>query len=333
MTQILETLGKIARTPARVPTLRFCLILLLTGGIFTACTWFLEWDTRVARAVYTPNADWAWWMRQYASYPVLVISLLSLAFLLLPWLRRKWPFWRRFAAVWLMSLLFGGGLMSQVILQDVVDRPRPRDSALVSDLASASLSGHSFPSGHATVAFMMLIPFFVLRGRFPKTALFFLVGGLTWGGVVGYSRMVAGAHFMTDVLWSGIFMLIYGAVFSAFYKGQKDISTLWTGGFLILTTLAVILFNKFTLNLRWEGDDATLPLTVDLPCKTYEVTDGGDLQVNVSLRGYGAPLSTLALARIDDTLYLQRWLGIYHSLSCHMNITSPNVNDIFIKAP
>lgn len=52
----------------------------------------------------------------------------------------------------------------------------------------------------------------MLRRRWPALAYALLVAGLAWGGVIGYGRMVAGRHWLTDIVWSAAVVLAVGSV-------------------------------------------------------------------------------------------------------------------------
>ncbi|MFC3717866.1 phosphatase PAP2 family protein [Deinococcus metalli] len=73
-------------------------------------------------------------------------------------------------------------------------RPRPELwTRLVSE------SGPSFPSGHTTVA-AALVTFVVLLAWHSSWRWPALVLGVVYAGLMGYSRLVLGVHFPTDVL-------------------------------------------------------------------------------------------------------------------------------------
>jgi membrane-associated PAP2 superfamily phosphatase len=322
---ILERLNAFAKSPL----LREVEILVLVSVLFTLILAPTGLDAWLAKKVYLPENAWAWWMRQYAPWPAYGASIAALVFLLLPWLRRAWPDGRRLAAIWLFTIIIGGGLVNQVILQELVERPRPRESVLLEDAgAPAVLKGHSFPSGHATAGFIFAVPFFIWRRRKPRLAYAFLLTGVAGGALIGYARMVAGAHFASDVLWAGTIIFITALLGAAAYKGQRDVPTWLTAGLVLLTLLCLILFNRFQLQLSWRGDSLT---TVDLPCRNFVVINGSAPQVRVELTGYGAPLSTLALYEQNGTVRLQRWRGLYHSLACRVQLTVPPHTNVKIN--
>ena len=73
----------------------------------------------------------------------------------------------------------------------------------------------SFPSGHtsnagASYALLLLIPALEIKDRRVKAAL--IVGPVLWTGLTAVSRIVAGAHFMSDVLFGGTIAFLYAII-------------------------------------------------------------------------------------------------------------------------
>jgi lipid A 4'-phosphatase len=62
--------------------------------------------------------------------------------------------------------------------------------------------GKSFPCGHCLMAFYFMVPYLFFRNRKKRVAFCFLLFGLIYGLLVGIARMVAGAHFASDVVCS-----------------------------------------------------------------------------------------------------------------------------------
>ncbi|MFC6592684.1 phosphatase PAP2 family protein [Deinococcus lacus] len=125
------------------------------------------------------------WLDSFAGAPVMALAL-PVALLVL---YRFWP------ALALRALLgLGGSLLLMTALKFVFDRPRPELwPRLVTE------HGASFPSGHSTLA-AALATFCVLalwqtRWRLPVTVL-----AAAYALLVGYSRVVLGVHYPTDVL-------------------------------------------------------------------------------------------------------------------------------------
>lgn len=302
--------------------LRDLLVILGLGAVLVLALWFGGADAAIAKAVYTPNSQWAWELRQWSQYPLLVCSIAALVFLIIWPLRLRFKTLRRLAALWLFSLILGAGLINQVVVQELVERPRPRESVLVAEEGNARLSGHSFPSGHAAIGFMFAVPFFVYRRRNPKAAWGFLAAGTAAGLGVGYGRMVLGAHYLSDVIAAGTIVYATAAAGARLIHEKVDIPNKITLPILALGVWAMVWFNGFTLvlNHKVEGQ----PAAITLPCGTFSyhaAPVGTELEVTV--KGYGAPLSNLMLKQKGDKVYLQRWQGLYRGLSCQIVMQTP----------
>lgn len=97
----------------------------------------------------------------------------------------------------------------------------------VSDAKSTYYS--SFPSGHtcgASIVYsLMFIPFYIEKTNEKKYKWIFIVLPIFITGLVGISRMVMGAHYMSDVLFGGtsgfISALIGYIIVNAFFKKAK----------------------------------------------------------------------------------------------------------------
>lgn len=121
------------------------------------------------------------------------------------------------------SLALGPGLIVNVGLKELWGRPRPiqctafngdREFLPVGTWARERSRNSSFPSGHAAVAFYLMMPGFVTAKRRPYlTAAFFLTGTAIGLGM-GVTRVIQGGHFVSDVLWAGALVYLTGAALS-----------------------------------------------------------------------------------------------------------------------
>jgi len=142
------------------------------------------------------------------------VALFCLGVVLLAWgltARGGGRLRRRLGAFLVIALLVGPLLLANGVLKPAMGRPRPRQieqfdgkrtyaPVLVPRWAG---NARSFPSGHAAAGFAVLLPFFVLRHeRRRGWAWLILLLGLGYGGLMSYARIVQGAHFFSDVLWS-----------------------------------------------------------------------------------------------------------------------------------
>jgi membrane-associated PAP2 superfamily phosphatase len=65
--------------------------------------------------------------------------------------------------------------------------------------------GACFPAGHSSAGFSWMIWAVALRATRPQWAHRALIAGLAIGGLMGFSRMLQGAHFLSHTLWTAWF--------------------------------------------------------------------------------------------------------------------------------
>jgi membrane-associated PAP2 superfamily phosphatase len=102
----------------------------------------------------------------------------------------------------------GPGLLVHGVFKNLMGRPRPYETVHFGGVQQflrpfergIPFHGASFMSGHAAMAFLVMVLFFVLKGWRRWAALF---GGLAFGLFVGSTRVAQGDHFPSDVLLAG----------------------------------------------------------------------------------------------------------------------------------
>ena len=109
-------------------------------------------------------------------------------------------FYRRRAHYWLASLILAvpGGLLLNVLLKYIFQRPRPSFDAPV-----LTLSTFSFPSGHATGAVLLyglLAAYLVCVTRSVGARALVVLGAVLMVALVAFTRVYLGMHFVSDVL-------------------------------------------------------------------------------------------------------------------------------------
>ncbi len=62
--------------------------------------------------------------------------------------------------------------------------------------------GRCFPGGHASGGFSLMAAFFVFRQRHPRRAYLVLAATFACGFVLGFGRIMQGAHFISHNLWT-----------------------------------------------------------------------------------------------------------------------------------
>jgi len=195
--------------------------LILVAGVLALITGVLQWtdaDRFIARLIWRPGQTWPgigvpFWrfLYHWAPLPAFVLAFLSLAALVRSFLNHAEAREKKRYLFLLLALVLGPGLLVNTLLKDQLGRPRPRELTefggryqYVDPLDSGPVEKNSsFPSGHASVAFYLLVPWFVYRDRHRVLGLVFLFSGLGFGVLVGMARIFQGAHFVSDVLWAG----------------------------------------------------------------------------------------------------------------------------------
>ena len=149
---------------------------------------------------------------QLAPLITALLVALSLVWLLISQLRPRDAL-RRNCIFLILSLAIGPGLLDNAILKDHWHRPRPRDVVQFGGSLHympppwRGEGGSSFPCGHCSVGFLYANGWWVWKRTRRKLAKASLVLGLSLGSVLGIGRMAAGAHFLSDVVWSALLAL------------------------------------------------------------------------------------------------------------------------------
>lgn len=286
-----------------------------------------------AKATYGVAPRLAMWAREYGPYPAIAVTVWALAVLLaavVPQLSRRAAVYKPLALVWILTLAIGSGLITNMVLKEYAERPRPRDVVELgggySYRAPFTLpqgeQGKSFPSGHATMGFIFASLYWPLRRQKRQAAaVYALVGGLTYGTLLGLGRMLAGGHFATDVIWAGAVMLVTAVLVDHTVNRMQN-RLVWTA----LPVALVLLTGALTL-VRPIDTQRSLTLSaesirLDLPCPRLEIrpTDAPQTTLNVHLTGLGAPKKGLQLQRAADGTITLTEKGYYHDLSCQAQL-------------
>jgi lipid A 4'-phosphatase len=207
----------------RRPWLAEALTLVTLAVLITAVFAATPLDIAAARLFYRAASPGLWplaarepWSFLYSAAPWITASLVlaGLALLAAARLHRQ-DRQRRGALLLLLALAIGPGLLGNGVFKDHWARPRPREILQFGGALSyvpAPLPGRnggaSFPCGHCSVGFLYGAGWWIWRRRRPAWARASLGVGIAAGLALGLGRMAAGAHFLSDVLWSAL--LAYG---------------------------------------------------------------------------------------------------------------------------
>ena len=119
------------------------------------------------------------------------------------------------AAIVMLSLLAGPLIAVNGVVKEHWGRARPRTVQQFDGkqqftpawiIADQCEHNCSFTSGHAAAGFALCVGFFVSRRKI------WLNSGLILGGLVGLTRMMNGAHFLSDVIFSFFIVFIVAAI-------------------------------------------------------------------------------------------------------------------------
>ena len=150
------------------------------------------------------------WVREYGPWPAIATGIASFLALIGSAWKRSLARYRIHCLFLVLSLLLGPGLVVNVIAKPWFGRPRPRQIeryggtlAYQPPFARSTAPGcRSFPSGHASTGFYFVAFYFLFRTRRGARKWCGLACGVVLGAFIGYARMLAGGHFLSDVVWS-----------------------------------------------------------------------------------------------------------------------------------
>lgn len=337
------------------------LVLLILSTVYIRVTGI---DLSLQEKIYASGGDsWAlgdsfFWQTLYrfGTIPALILTLGSLGAFAASWTRAKWKPWRRVLIFIVLTAIVGPGLVTNLALKENWGRPRPREveglgghntfeAVLTVDRES---EGKSFPCGHATMGYLFLGGFFLLRRHRFSLAVGFLVGGLIAGTLTGIARMMQGGHFLSDVIWAAAIcwfvpMGLYFAL--GLHRGLRQSSDLfektprWIKVAVTIVGLGLFAAAMLATPFRTKRDfflvheeAKTGPLHVEL---LFELGDidivGADrFHIHGEAYGHGVPTSKVAAIYEErkkeeywEVLYLERISGRVTEANQQLTIEVP----------
>lgn len=193
-------------------TWRWFNIVLASTLIF----WLSDWDLQIAQLFRLTDRwlldDFPLWKIVFydgVTLIVIVVFFGSLLTILIGSLQQQYQL--RLSALYvLLVFLIGPGLLVNTVFKDQWGRPRPvqvvelggQERYVPPGYFVANGEGRSFPSGHSSIGFAFVAFWFLWRERKPQWAHLALAFSMALGVAIGLTRMAAGGHFFSDVMWS-----------------------------------------------------------------------------------------------------------------------------------
>jgi lipid A 4'-phosphatase len=196
-------------------------IAVVAGGVFAL---WPQLDLDVSALFYDPAtrtfAAWKWWWLDAArdAATAIITLLVAPAFLaavgklVMPQRRMLIP--GRAALFLIVTLAIGPGILANGILKEHWARMRPEDVTQLGgkhaftpwwDPRGPCTENCSFIAGEPSGAFWTLAPAALAP---PQWRLLAYAGALAFGAVMGVLRVAGGAHFVSDVIFAGVFMFL-----------------------------------------------------------------------------------------------------------------------------
>ena len=308
-------------------------VALAVLAALTLVFWMTRLDLAAADVFREPCCSWPmaerpFWRLMYR-YGVLAGVLLAAAalvtFTLSYWYPARLHAWRRSALFLVVVAALGPGLVVNVLFKDHWGRPRPREVVELGGqerflpvwVKGGDPQAKSFPCGHCAMGFYLATPYLLLKRRRRALARAVLAGGLAYGALMGAARMVAGGHFLSDVVWAaGMTWLVALATWRALRLDRdaapeaaapRDapkarLATALAGGALAVLTVGVLLATPYLSSKtfsRTAAEVAASPAAaweIALDDATVAVEAGPGFEASYEVQAFGFPTSRMGFA-------------------------------------
>ena len=190
------------------------LIIIFILLIGTVIAWITPIDLAVSNYFYDNGwihqNEFPWpIIKDWGVWPPNSLGILALLVLIIGFFKKSFARFRRQCLFLVVVILIGPGLIVNSIFKENYGRPRPRqiqqfngEKQFKKAWVYSNQNGHSFPSGHSSIAFYFISLYYVLRRNRKKIANWCFFGGIAYGILMSFTRIIQGAHFFSDCLWA-----------------------------------------------------------------------------------------------------------------------------------
>lgn len=294
-------------------------------------TWLFQhsnFDIAFQSKFYQPTNGWflaerfPWKMLyHFGVVPALLFTIAAVWILIESFHITKWVPWRKMTIFFISLMLLAPGLIINTALKQQWGRPRPRqvvefggmerfEPVLTIDHSS---TGESFPCGHASVGFVLIAPYYLLRRKNLLLAVSCFSFGMLYGSMIGLARIIQGGHFLSDVIWAAC--IVWLTASTLFYLLRLHTS-IWYRSYqhkvqrhsllfrsmaitLLLIIIAIILvatpYNRIKRYRQAKHISIKLPIRFQANLTEANMTISSDslLMYSTQLQGFGFPGSKL----------------------------------------
>ena len=152
-------------------------------------------DINMLRAINPQNPSSGFWqaMSNSVKFVAGTASLGSLAYALIDHNKElQYKSYELIGAIAINAVASGA-------LKTIFNRPRPHETYPDEIFVLTTSSGHSFPSGHTSLAFATATSLSLTHKKW-----YVIVPAYLWAGCVGYSRLYLGRHYPSDVICGAV---------------------------------------------------------------------------------------------------------------------------------
>ncbi|MFC1857971.1 phosphatase PAP2 family protein [Thermodesulfobacteriota bacterium] len=218
-------------------------------------------DISIQKHFFSPEKGWflgeaqPWkFLYHYGTVPGLLLTLGALAYLILGIFKRNFQPYRRQMLLIVLTTIIGAGILVNAVLKPYWGRPRPRQVKEFSGQwdyrqpyqPGIPGKGQSFPCGHCTMGFLFVTLVFCWK-RFRLLAVIGGAFGVVYGFLLGTARILQGAHYATDVIWSlGIILWVSVTLYYLVLPKLENIfETIkeWSTGKKYVVSLALVVLS------------------------------------------------------------------------------------------